>query len=135
MRDGRLAASTRVAACQVLGWLGPDAKPASDALADVVVGADPKSTAAEVRVAAARALIRVADLSEVALRATHADKRRDLISLLRQIGSEATEARRALQSLWEQGQPAAGGRGRFRAPENLLLAISTRIGLPPWNQP
>ena len=39
VRDGRLAADTRVAACKVLGWLGPDAKSASGALADVIVGA------------------------------------------------------------------------------------------------
>ena len=66
VRDDRLAADTRVAACKVLGGLGPDAKPASDALAAVVIGAGAKSTTAEVRVAAAQALIRVAELSELA---------------------------------------------------------------------
>ena len=74
-----------------------------------LVGTGANAAPTEVRAAAAQALIRVADLSEVALQATHADQRRDIPSLLRQIGPEATEARRALQSLWERGQPALGG--------------------------
>ena len=116
VRDGRLAADTRVAACNVLGWLGADAKPAAGALADMIVGAGAKSITAEVRVAAAQALIRVADLSELASRASHEDQRRDLLSLLRQIGSEATEARRALQAMWEHGKPALQGAVSAPAP-------------------
>ena len=76
VRDGRLATDTRIAACKVLGWLGPDAKPANSALADVIVGAGSNSITTEVRVAATHALIRVADVSELALRTTHAEQRR-----------------------------------------------------------
>jgi excisionase family DNA binding protein len=116
VRDGRLAAGTRIAACKVLGWLGPDAKAASGTLAEVIVGAGAKSITMEVGVAAAHALIRVADLSALASRATTVDQRRDLLSLLRQIGSDATEARRALQALWEQGQPVVEGSTSAPAP-------------------
>jgi excisionase family DNA binding protein len=123
VRDDRLAADTRVAACKVLGGLGPDAKPASDALAAVVIGAGAKSTTAEVRVAAAQALIRVAELSELASQATTKDQRRDLLSLLRQIGPEATDARRALQAMWEQGPPASGQPPTAPATEQPMSAV------------
>jgi hypothetical protein len=102
VRDDRIAAGIRVTACNVLGWLGPDAQPACDSLAAVATGAG----ATEVRLAAAQALIRVADLDWLALRVTQADHQRDLLSLLRQLGPQATEARRALQDQWK-AQPAS----------------------------
>jgi excisionase family DNA binding protein len=105
-RDGRVAAGARIASCKVLGWLGPDAQPAGDALADVLLGADRDSTSVELRLAAAGALIRVADLDWLASRVNQADQRRDILSLLRQVGAEATDARRALQAKW-RGQPAS----------------------------
>ncbi len=52
VRDDRFAPGTRVAACKVLGWLGPDAKSTSNALVDVAVGGGPQSAASEVRLAA-----------------------------------------------------------------------------------
>jgi phosphate transport system protein len=62
------------------------------------------------RVAALLKLLAVSrNLERMASRATQDDQRRDLLTLLRQIGSEATEARRALQAMWKQGPPALEG--------------------------
>ncbi len=107
VRDGRLAADTRVAACKVLGWLGADAESASNALVDVAVGGGPQSAASEVRLAALQALIAIAEWSALAPRATNDEQRRELLSLLRQIGPRAANARRNLQAMWQQGQPAS----------------------------
>ena len=135
VRDGRLAADTHVAACKVLGWLGSDAKPGSSALADVIVGAGAKSIKAEVRVAAAQALIRVADLSELASRAANEDQRRDILTLLRQIGPEATKARRAFNPFGSRATLRWRGPRLLWLPINLLSAISASNDLPPWSQP
>ena len=110
VRDGRLAADTRVAACKVLGWLGPDAKPASDALVDVVVGAGASSTAAGSAGGCGPGLDSTwPNCPILASRAAHDDQRRELLILLRQIGPEATDARRYLQAMWEQAPPAWTG--------------------------
>ena len=79
--DSRLAVEPRVAACNVLGWLGEDARTAGLALADVLVGVGAGSEL-EVRVAAARALLKAANLPDlVAPLVTNADRRRDVLGI------------------------------------------------------
>jgi excisionase family DNA binding protein len=57
--------------------------------------------------AATQALIEVAEWSLLATRVMSDDQRRELLSLLRQIGPEATEVRRNLQAAWKQAPPAS----------------------------
>jgi excisionase family DNA binding protein len=117
VRDSRMTAGIRVAACKVLAWLGPEAESAGVPLADVLLAIGERSVPTDVRAAAAQALLQVADLPElVAPRATHDDQRQELLSVLRQAGAEATVARRAIQATWkgvqaapsEHSAPAAG---------------------------
>ncbi len=106
--DARLSAGVRVAACWVLGWLGPEARPAGPVLADVLAGAVGQSPDKEVRVEAARALIESADLPAlVAPRVDGADKRGEIVAILRRVGPAAAPARQTLQTMWEVG-PSTG---------------------------
>ena len=132
VRDDRYAAGTRIAACKVLGWLGVDAKPASNTLAEVVVGGGARLVAVEVRIAASRALIEMAEWPALASQAKSDEQRRELLSLLRQIGPEATEVRRNLQAAWKQAPaapatPAQNGTGQVDLGVGRLAALESAL--------
>jgi hypothetical protein len=108
IRDSRLSDGVRILACRVLGWLGPEARSAGPALADVLVGVAGDSLDSEVRVEAAKALIGAADLPDlVTARVSGDDKRREIVSILRQVGPDAAVARRALETAWREEQASA----------------------------
>ena len=106
VRDSRLASGVRVAACQVLGWLGPDATSAFGVLLDTMVGGKGVLPGPEVQAAAAKALLHSADLPAlIATRSLFQAEQHEVLSILRQIGPDATAARRAIQTAWQHGQP------------------------------
>ena len=106
VRDSRLASGIRVAACQVLGWLGPDAASAVGVLLDTMVGGKGGLQGPEVQAAAAKALLHSADLPAlIATRSLSQDEQQEVLSILRQIGPDATAARQAIQTAWQHGQP------------------------------
>ncbi len=103
LQDTRTPSPVRIAVCDILAWLGQDARRAADTLVELVLGKEADRADTDVRVAAARALIQVEYLPE--LLAGHSiseDRREQILSLLRQIGPDATAARRALEAAWQE---------------------------------
>ncbi len=126
LQDARTPSAVRIAVCDVLAWLGQDARRAADALAELVLGQGAGRTDTDVRVAAARALIQVEYLPELlAGRSVPEDRREQILSLLRQVGSDATAARRALESAWQEAQTPVAPATDSSSPAGAIADSST----------
>ena len=128
LQDTRTPSAVRIAVCDVLGWLGQDARRAADTLVEVVLGQEADRTDTDVRVAAARALIQVEHLPELLSgRSVPEDRRQQILSLLRQVGPDATAARRALEAAWQEDQARVAPATDSSSPANAVTESSAGV--------
>jgi len=125
LRDARRPLVVRVAICETLEWLAEDARGAADALLDVMLDRGDGQTDNELRVAAASALVRVANLPALLAGQSFTEEdRRTTLSLLRQVGPNAGDTRRTLEAEWREDQAPSA------APATSPLSTDNIIGPP-----